>query len=277
MKKVSKECSSNIFSSLSYLFPALSRKKNYGMRRSQAGGRLAKLMLAFLAMAGGLCLEAGRANAQTVSGSPSSDASLTNTSLTNTSLSAEPSGTPSSSLAPNFIVDANTGHIRVDRNAFQIETSRSPNTSGIPLPDGLVEQTSEGVALPVISDLRVPNSVEFTTDIDFINAAFNDAMSANENEVFQLKPETVRLEKEFNIAHSVGNHAFGEGTDHAPEDLLPRCLIRRDLERFADELLSPRFEHAVVDQHVGRAGIQVDPDHVARLDKRQSTTIRRLG
>ncbi|MFK8186153.1 MAG: hypothetical protein AB8B99_22490 [Phormidesmis sp.] len=170
---------------------------------------LSKLTVALLIMTGGLSFGVRSATAQ----------------LT-------PEG---SDIAPDINFDSNTGSVSIDRNAFEIETGDFSNSSGIPLPATLTDETTEGVALPTRPEVLAPNSLEFGIDTDYINNAFNDALSEAGRSRFQIRPETVRFNKEFSINHSVGNHTFGEGIEVTVRDASgqiisqERAFVRGDI------------------------------------------------
>ena len=151
--------------------------------------RFTKFVLAFLMLFGGWFAETRCAEAQVVVKEPAT------------------------ALPAGLILEPTTGSILIDRNAFQIETGDFSNSSNIALPEVLTEETSEGASVPTTPQVLAPNSIEFRTDTDYINEAFSDAVSENGDEVFQIRPDTVRITKEFNINRSEGNHAFGEGIE----------------------------------------------------------------
>jgi len=196
MKKTSHKCSHNIFFSHGY-FSALAtdakqlkRYQNKAQRlpkQRSAGQRTPRWILALLLMLGGAGLGTGSAIAQP--------------------------GTVSTPSEPDIIFEPNTGRVRIDRNAFEIESGGFGNSSEIPLPDGLVRETSEGVAVPTTSQRLAPNSVEFGTDVEFVNDAFRDATTGSGRPELRIRPDTLRLERAFNISRSVGEHDFGEGIE----------------------------------------------------------------
>ena len=213
MKKTSNEWFPNTFFSRSYLLTDSARvKEKLGQNRSssrrsvlfrmalfriafsgRALPRIARWGSALLLVLGGVSLGAGSAIAQ--------------------AQPTQSSGSRTSTAVPNITFDANTGSVSVDRNAFRIETGGFDNGSGIPLPEGLVGDTGEGIAVPTTPRALAPNSVEFNTDVEYINEAFRDAMVGSGNAEFRIRPDTVRLTREFNISRSVGNHAYGEGIE----------------------------------------------------------------
>ena len=222
MRKVSQQCSPNVLLSLKTLLLEASRSGSdrepvYVRRRGLFRSRLMRSALTLLMAVGGLGMASKSAMAQQ-----------------GPSVSSAPA-------VPNITFESNTGSVKIDRNAFQIETGRFSNTSDIPLPEGLANDTVEGLALPTTPRLLSPNSVEFSTDTDYINDAFNDAMSANGDGRFQIRPDTVRFTKEFNINRSVGNHAFGEGIEvivtNSEGDVIrtERAFVRGDVVRIGPD------------------------------------------
>ena len=235
MTKITKECSPNFSSSLRRLHSAESYSKptrsksvrskstlfsNKTARKRSQRSRFKQVALAMLAAIGGLWMQTGRVSAQSVD----------TQAVTNRDTTAQ-----SADSAPNIIFEQNTGSVRVDRNAFQIETGNFDNGSGIPLPAGLVGERSEGVAVPTVSGTFAPSSVEFETDLDYIQDSFEDAMGAQGRERFRIRPDTVRLTREFNISYSEGNHDFAEGIEvvvkNASGDVVSRerAFVRGDV------------------------------------------------
>lgn len=149
---------------------------------------------------------------------------------------AAQSASPTSATAlPNIIFERNTGEVRIDRNAFEIGTGNFSNTSNIPLPEGLVGETTEGVALPVRPGLLAPNSIEFGIDTNYVIDAFDEALGEAGRSRYQILPDTLQFTKEFNINHSVGNHDFGEGIEVIVTDVnglvvsRERAFVRGDV------------------------------------------------
>lgn len=225
MKKASQECSSNrsLTSALSLLkadeFKAADSHQaaaNTAISTNAHSLRkpLSNLVMALLIMTGGLSFGVRGATAQ-----------------------VDMRGSSPAASVPNITLEPNTGEVRIDRNAFQIETGERPNASNIPLPDGLAGETREGVALPTRLGTIAPNSIEFGIDTDYVDEAFNEALSEAGRSRFQIRPDTVRFTKQFNISHSINNHNFGEGIEVIVRDANGQVLsqeqvfVRGDLVR----------------------------------------------
>ncbi len=107
--------------------------------------------------------------------------------------------------------DDNTGAVFVDQNAFDINTGPLTNTSDIPLPTELPEETVEGQALDVDTDRLAPNSLDISTDFEYINRAFNEIVNRDDGPTFALQRNSIRTTTTFDLNYVPGNHAFGEG------------------------------------------------------------------
>ncbi len=112
--------------------------------------------------------------------------------------------------------DANTGSVTVNQNAFDIQTGPLTNTSDIPLPAGLPNGTREGQALPVgfVEGQLAPNTLDITTNYDFIQRSFNDALNGEEGSggpTYSLDRDSVRTMTQFNLNYVRGDHNFAEG------------------------------------------------------------------
>ena len=110
------------------------------------------------------------------------------------------------------IRDANTGSVRVDRNAFDIETGELNNASDVPLPAGLPLSTSEGQRIDTgfVDGALAPNSVNITTDFDFINQSFSEQRGGQDLD-FRLDRNSLRTTTQFDLNYVQGEHQFGEG------------------------------------------------------------------
>ncbi len=114
---------------------------------------------------------------------------------------------------PNISLDPNTGFVRLDNNAFDIQTGRFSNESDIPIPDGLPSETSDRVPLPTNAGILAPNNVELSSDVDYINEALDSILTPEEGNTFQLQPDSLQVTTDFDVNRSVGNHDFGEGIE----------------------------------------------------------------
>lgn len=115
-------------------------------------------------------------------------------------------------IAQEIFYDSASGVVRVDNNAFDFQTGELNNGSNIALPDRLPIDAREGVSLPPRPGVFAPNSIELTTDVDYINGAFNNILSQeNPRATYQLQTETLELTTQFDVNYGRGNHAFGEG------------------------------------------------------------------
>lgn len=109
--------------------------------------------------------------------------------------------------------DANTGAVVIDQNAFDLSTGELTNTSNIPLPGLLPTDTTEGQPLPsFVPGQLAPNSIDITTDFDFINRAFTETLNQGEGGLnYTLDRDSLTTTTEFDINYVPGDHSFGEG------------------------------------------------------------------
>lgn len=114
--------------------------------------------------------------------------------------------------AGNIDYNAATGEVRIDNNAFDIQTGALENESFVPLPASLPEETRERMAQPVIDGKLAPNTIEITPDIEYINEAFNDEI-ADEAAGTRYTVESVELTTDFDLSQREGSHAYGEGIE----------------------------------------------------------------
>jgi hypothetical protein len=119
--------------------------------------------------------------------------------------------------SPNIYYEGNTGVVQLDNNAFDIQTGAFTNTSNIPLPTLLPTSTRERVAQPTSSTLLAPNSVELTSDLNYINQSFNSILNQSsegaEITTYQIQPESLELTTQFDLSRSEGAHIYGEGIE----------------------------------------------------------------
>ncbi|MGB3298961.1 MAG: hypothetical protein WBA76_11875 [Phormidesmis sp.] len=116
----------------------------------------------------------------------------------------------------SVIRDANTGAVDVDQNAFDIRTGPLTNTSNIPLPKDLPLDTQEGRELPVgfVDGQLAPNSLDITTNYDFVERSFNDALNGpdgSEGPQYSLQRDSLKTTTRFNLNYVRGDHKFAEG------------------------------------------------------------------
>jgi hypothetical protein len=110
--------------------------------------------------------------------------------------------------------DPNTGAVEIDRNAFNVETGPLTNTSNIPLPAALPIQTREGQALPdFVEGQLAPNSLNITTDYDYINRSFDDIVGQDgpAGPRYTLQRDSVLTTTSFDLNYVPTNHNFAEG------------------------------------------------------------------
>ncbi len=110
--------------------------------------------------------------------------------------------------------DANTGAVNVNQNAFDIKTGPLNNTSNIPLPAGLPTDTANGVRLPVgfVDGQLAPNSLDITTNYNFVQQSFNNALSAGDGSpTYNLDRNSVTTTTQFDLNYVRGDHKFAEG------------------------------------------------------------------
>lgn len=106
------------------------------------------------------------------------------------------------------------GSVEIDNNAFDLMTGPNQNTSNIPMPSSLIEQTQNEVSQPVRADQLAPNSVEIRIDTENIN---QQLQRAGEREIPAIPPgfvtldDSLQLSTEFNLDYVPGTHSYGEG------------------------------------------------------------------
>jgi len=107
------------------------------------------------------------------------------------------------------------GSVEIDSNAFDIRTGELDNESNIPLPTILPTDIIEGVAQPVTRQQEVPNSIEIRPDLPFIEQSFLEMSNQNGQDSdaldFDIRPETVEIQTQFDLRYRRGDHNFGEG------------------------------------------------------------------
>ena len=114
--------------------------------------------------------------------------------------------------AGSLTYDRDTGSVKIDNNAFDIQTGPLENTSNIPLPDGLPTQVQDRVSQPVFSDRLAPNSIELSPDVDYVDRSLGGLLSEQRPDArYDLQAESLKFTTQFNLAYSEGNHAYGEG------------------------------------------------------------------
>ena len=95
--------------------------------------------------------------------------------------------------------------LRVDQNAFYLETGDRTNTSNIPLPTILPENLIEKQALPVSDTLLAPNSVNVGTNDSYIVNSVREATG------YSVTDYVVELNVEIDLVP--GAHKYGEGIE----------------------------------------------------------------
>ncbi len=120
-------------------------------------------------------------------------------------------GTLAQSSPANIQFDSGSGAVRVNNNAFILQTGEFNNTSNIPRPAGLPATVQEGVGIEVLPNTLVPSTVELRTDVDYINRSFNELINATPTTTYILQNDSIRLTTQFNVSHQVGQHSYGEG------------------------------------------------------------------
>ena len=109
-------------------------------------------------------------------------------------------------------VDAATGAVTLDNNAFDIQTGELTNESDIPLPDGLPAEVQDRTPIPTFSDRLAPNTVEIRPDVEFVERSFNEISSdRTPGTSYDLQESSLRFSSQFNLDQREGDHAFGEG------------------------------------------------------------------
>ena len=112
---------------------------------------------------------------------------------------------------PNIFFEPSTGFVELDNNAFDIRTGDLSNASNIPLPTGLPTQTREEVSVPTTFERLAPNSLELTSDPDFIDRSLRDVLTQTDGREYQLQPDSIEITTQFDLEWSVDNHDYGEG------------------------------------------------------------------
>ncbi len=139
-----------------------------------------------------------------------------------------------------------SGTVRVDNNAFNLNTGPLINQSNIPLPSQLPVDTQERQALPVDTTKLAPNNVQIRTDMPYIDRAFNDALTQEApGSNYTLQGDTLTFTSRFNLNYREGNHGFGEGiqvrvlrpdgTPEGTEVSSERVFVRGDRIRFGPD------------------------------------------
>lgn len=109
------------------------------------------------------------------------------------------------------------GSVEIDSNAFDIQTGDLENESNIPLPTILPTDIVEGVSQPVTREFQVPNNIEIRPDIPFIEESFleisNQNNSGADSSGFNIRPESVEIQTQFDLRYRRGDHNFGEGIE----------------------------------------------------------------
>lgn len=107
------------------------------------------------------------------------------------------------------------GSFEIDSNAFDIQTGELENESNIPLPTILPTDIVEGVSQPVNRQQEVPNNIEIRPDIPFIEESFleisNQSNQGDDSVGFDIRPETVEIQTQFDLRYRQGDYNFGEG------------------------------------------------------------------
>ncbi|PZO08602.1 MAG: hypothetical protein DCF25_22165 [Leptolyngbya foveolarum] len=114
--------------------------------------------------------------------------------------------------AGSLTYDRDTGAVRINNNAFDIQTGKLENASDIPLPDGLPTQVQDRVSQPTFSDRLAPNSIEISPDVDYVERSLNGLLSERRPDArYDLQAESLKFTTQFNLSHSQNNHSYGEG------------------------------------------------------------------
>ena len=93
-------------------------------------------------------------------------------------------------------------------------TGEFNNTSNIPLPSSLLQNISENRAQPTTSTILAPNNIELSVDTEYINESLRSVLTQQTGDTnYQLQPDSLRVQTEFNLRRSEGKHAFGEGIE----------------------------------------------------------------
>ena len=157
-------------------------------------------------------------------------------------------------LSGTLSYDSSTGAVRLDNNAFNIQTGKLTNDSNIPLPNGLPTQLRERKAQSVFSDLLAPNSVELFSDVDYVEQSL-ESMLENEAEGtrYELQPDSLALTTQFALSYRERSHNYGEGIEvtvyGANNEIVSQqsAFVRGDGVRFGpnNERLPERAELSV--------------------------------
>ncbi len=114
--------------------------------------------------------------------------------------------------AGSLTYDHDTGNVRINNNAFDIQTGKLENASNIPLPNGLPTQVQDRVSLPVFSDRLAPNSIEISPDVNYVEQSVGRLLSEQRPDArYDLQTESLKFTTQFNLGHSQNNHNYGEG------------------------------------------------------------------
>ncbi|MEL6937672.1 MAG: hypothetical protein AAFO84_00600 [Cyanobacteria bacterium J06598_1] len=110
--------------------------------------------------------------------------------------------------------DAASGSVQLNNNTFNIQTGSLENDSNIPLPAHLPSHTQDRVSQPVNRDLLAPNTVELSTDIDYLSEALNEAAtSEGKTSSYTVNEDTLQFNTQFNVERSPGDHSYAEGIE----------------------------------------------------------------
>ncbi|MGB3298962.1 MAG: hypothetical protein WBA76_11880, partial [Phormidesmis sp.] len=127
--------------------------------------------------------------------------------------------------------DANTGAVRVNQNAYTIDTGSLTNTSNIPLPSSLPSRTANQQAIPTNNNGSLaPSSVIYGTDLDYVRANFSNVVNGSSpGPTYTLEDDSIKVTTGFNLEQNVGNHTFGEGISirvlDANNNVVPDAVI----------------------------------------------------
>jgi len=99
----------------------------------------------------------------------------------------------------------------------------------------LLQNISENRAQPTTSTILAPNNIELSVDTEYINESLRSVLTQQTGDTnYQLQPDSLRVQTEFNLRRSEGKHAFGEGieaTVFAPDGSVisqERVFVRGD-------------------------------------------------
>ncbi len=104
------------------------------------------------------------------------------------------------------------GEVRLDNNAFDFRTGPLKNESNIPLPSRLPRDIQEGRPQEVDRSRQAPNTIELTTDVDYVEQSLATILeqAASENK-YIFNSDSLELETQFDVRYREGDHNFGEG------------------------------------------------------------------